>query len=232
MSMHFVMEADASHIAIPVILGQNGQPVAFFSKILSHNAWRHTSVEKKAHDIVKSITSLLSTITDRFPVFRYIHIGKVKRWNSDCMSKFLPTHSILPTGREICIGRTKQPLMPCHVFVLYHLNFRNLAAHFTKPGCNRDHIFYSFKRSIFLSRPNKICLIPLQYPSQMEVRIPTKNVLWTLIKTSHTFGHLSIDLKGRSASSSQRRRWCALLTSVFLCFYQRFRVTSDYRSPV
>lgn len=50
-----VVETDASDTAIAAALSQNGRPVAFFSRTLSHSELRHSSVEKEAHAIVEAV---------------------------------------------------------------------------------------------------------------------------------------------------------------------------------
>ena len=51
----FTLESDASHVALFVILQQNGRPVAFWSRTLNLNEKRYASVEKEAAAIVEAV---------------------------------------------------------------------------------------------------------------------------------------------------------------------------------
>ena len=51
----FTMETDASDHAIAANLTQNDQPVAFFSRTLTHSEQKHPSVGKEAHAIVEAL---------------------------------------------------------------------------------------------------------------------------------------------------------------------------------
>ncbi|XP_054259845.1 uncharacterized protein LOC128984538 [Macrosteles quadrilineatus] len=51
----FTVETDASDTVIAATLTQEGKPVAFFSRGLSHSELKHSSVEKEAYAIVESV---------------------------------------------------------------------------------------------------------------------------------------------------------------------------------
>ena len=51
----FQVETDASEFALSATLNQNGQPVAFFSRMLNRYELKHASVEKEAAAIVEAV---------------------------------------------------------------------------------------------------------------------------------------------------------------------------------
>ena len=51
----FVVETDASNVAISATLNQNGKPVAFYSRTLSKSEQTQSSVEKEAAAIVEEV---------------------------------------------------------------------------------------------------------------------------------------------------------------------------------
>ena len=54
-SIPFVVETDASEIAVSATLNQNNRPVAFFSRSLNKSELRHSSVEKEATAVIEAI---------------------------------------------------------------------------------------------------------------------------------------------------------------------------------
>ena len=51
----FVVETDASNVAISTTLNQNGKPVAFYSRTLSNSEQTQSSIEKEAAAIVEAV---------------------------------------------------------------------------------------------------------------------------------------------------------------------------------
>ena len=51
----FVIETDASNVALSATLNQNNRPVAFFSRSLTKSELQHSSVEKEAAAIVEAV---------------------------------------------------------------------------------------------------------------------------------------------------------------------------------
>ena len=92
----FVVETDASNVALSATLNQNNKPVAFFSRSLNKSEVKQSSVEKEAAAIVEAIRKWshflaghhFELITDQRPVaFMYDHkthgklnYTKVLRW--------------------------------------------------------------------------------------------------------------------------------------------------------
>ena len=54
-TLPFIVETDASDLAIAATLNQAGRPVAFFSRMLNHSERNHSAVEKEAHAIVEAV---------------------------------------------------------------------------------------------------------------------------------------------------------------------------------
>ena len=98
----FVVETDASDVAIAATLSQSGRPVAFFSRSLNPSERKHSSVEKEAYAIIESIRRWrhylagrqFSLITDQKSVafmFDIKHRSKIKndkilRWRLELSS--------------------------------------------------------------------------------------------------------------------------------------------------
>ena len=83
----FVLETDASNVAISATLNQNGKPVAFFSRTLNKSQKMYPTVEKEAMSIVEAIRhhflrrKKFELITDQRAVaymFDYFKKSKIK----------------------------------------------------------------------------------------------------------------------------------------------------------
>jgi len=51
----FVIETDASNVAVSVTLNQSGKPVAFYSQTLSKSEQAQSSVEKRPRQLLKPL---------------------------------------------------------------------------------------------------------------------------------------------------------------------------------
>ena len=56
----FLVETDASNIALSAIPNQNGKPVAFFSRSLHKAELNHSRIEKEAAAIVEAVPEVVS----------------------------------------------------------------------------------------------------------------------------------------------------------------------------
>ena len=65
-NIQFVVETDASDVAISATLNQNSRPIAFYSRSLNRNKLRQSSVEKEATAIIEAVRHWSHLLTGRF----------------------------------------------------------------------------------------------------------------------------------------------------------------------
>ena len=205
-SIPFVVETDASEVALVATLNQNGRPVAFFSRAIQGSELKHASIEKEAQAIIEAVRHwkhflsgrLFTLKTDQKSVdymFDLRHKGKIKndkflRWRLElsCYSfdiVYRPGKDNVPPdtlSRATCAAATEDSLYNLHE-ALCHPGVIRLI-HFVRTK-NLPYSFDEIKK--MTSQCRDCCECKPQY--HCPERIP-------LIKATQPFERINIDFKG------------------------------------
>ena len=222
----FVVECDASDVAISASLNQNGRPVAFMSKTLSATECRYPAVEKEALAIIEAVRKwnhLLSRqpfilITDQKSVsFMFDNRKRSKIKNSKIQSWRL---ELAEFSYAIQYREGKDNVVP-DSFTRAHCaavskSLEEIHAQLCHPGVTRLLHFVKAKNLPFSTQDVRdvcsncrICaeLKPKFYQSQNS----------KLVKATRPMERLSIDFKGPLPSSSRNKYFLTVVDE-----YSRF----------
>jgi len=222
----FVVECDASDVAISASLNQNGRPVAFMSKTLSATERRYPAVEKEALAIIEAVRKwnhLLSRqpfilITDQKSVsFMFDNRKRSKIKNSKIQSWRL---ELAEFSYAIQYREGKDNVVP-DSFTRAHCaavlkSLEEIHAQLCHPGVTRLLHFVKAKNLPFSTQDVRdvcsncrICaeLKPKFYQSQNS----------KLVKATRPMERLSIDFKGPLPSSSRNKYFLTVVDE-----YSRF----------
>ena len=220
----FVVECDASDVAISASLNQNGRPVAFMSKMLSATERRYPAVEKEALAIIEAVRKwnhLLSRqpfiqITDQKSVsFMFDNRKRSKIKNSKIQSWRL---ELAEFSYAIQYREEKDNVVP-DSFTRAHCpavskSLEEIHAQLCHPGVTRLLHFVKAKNLPFSTQDVRdvcsncrICaeLKPKFYQSQNS----------KLVKATRPMERLSIDFKGPLPSSSRNKYFLTVVDEYF-----------------
>lgn len=212
----FVMETDASDVALAATLTQAGRPVAFFSRTLNPIELKYAAVEKEAHAIVEGIRKWrhylaahhFTIVTDQKSVafmFNQTHPGKIKndkiqRWRLELSS--FDFDIVYRPGRDNIPADTLSRASLCSSMGTHRLaELHNALCH---PGVTRLTHFVRSRNLPFsvedVKRVTSSCPVCAECKPQYY-RPPASH----LIKATHPFERLNIDFKGPLPTSSRNR---------------------------
>ena len=212
----FVLETDASNVAISAVLTQNGCPVGFHSRTFHGSELGHSSVEKEAHAIVDAVKKWdylllgknFTIVTDQQPVsymFSTEHSSRIKnakiaRWRVE-LSQF--DYNITYRAgkdnvaadmftRAYCSAISTQPLVDSHQSLCHPGVTRFL--HFVRSR----NLPYSVEDVRRITQACKIC-------SEVKPRFYRSAEVHVLIKATAPWERLNLDFKGPLPSSTRNK---------------------------
>ncbi|KRX71378.1 Retrovirus-related Pol polyprotein from transposon 17.6 [Trichinella sp. T6] len=234
----FTVGTDASHHAIAVTLSLLGNPVSFFSRMLSNSEQRHSSVGKEAYAIVEAIQKwrhyLLGhhfhLITDQRSVafmFNNEQAGKAKndkimRWRLE-LSPY--SYDIIYRSGDL---NTKADALSriCGSIQVENVTLQTIHNNLCHPGVTRmahyarsKNLPYTMEEIQRMTNSCRLC-------AELKPRF-FKGDLGKLIKATAPFERLSIDFKGPLPSTSSNRY---ILTVVDECSRFPFAFPCPYIS--
>ena len=217
-----VVETDASDIAIAASLNQNGRPVAFFSRTLSHTERKHSAVEKEAQAIVEAlkkwrhflIGNHFILVTDQRSlafVFDNNCTGKVKnekiqRWRLE-LSNFHYDVVYRP-GTENKVADTFSRNLTCSVHST--VDIRKLHESLCHPGLTRMFHFVRSRNLPFSLEDVKQVITQCRTCAETKPRFFNPSPAH-LIKATQPFERLSIDFKGPVPSTSRNKYFLTIV---------------------
>ena len=212
----FVVETDASDVAIAATLTQAGRPVAFFSRSLNTSEQKYAAVEKEAHAIVEALRKWrhylaghhFTIITDQKSVtfmFNQTHTGKIKndkiqRWRLELSS--FDFDIVYRPGQDNIPADTLSRASLCSSMDTHRLaELHDALCH---PGVTRMTHFVRCRNLPFsvedVKRVTSSCRVCAECKPQYY-RPPTSH----LIKATQPFERLNVDFKGPLPTSSRNR---------------------------
>ena len=209
----FIVECDASEVAVSATLNQGGRPVAFMSRTFHASERHYPAVEKEATAIIEAVRKWnhflargqFTLVTDQRSVaFMFdrkrrskIKNNKIQSWRLELASLAYNIHfrpgkdNIAPDTltRAFCVNS-------------HNRNLQELHENLCHPGISRLAHYVRAKNLPFsVEDVKKVCL-SCQVCAELKPRFckPPQN---TLIKATQPFERLAIDFKGPLSSSSR-----------------------------
>lgn len=211
-----VVETDASEIAIGASLNQNGRPVAFFSRTLTPDERKHSSVEKEACAIVESVKKWrhfllgnhFTLITDQRSVsfmFNQLQNSKIKndkihRWRLE-LSNF-QYDVIYRPGTDNHVADTLSRNFTCSISP--SIDLKKLHESLCHPGCTRLYHLVRARNLPFSLEDVKHTVAHCKICAETKPRF-FKPPHTPLLKATQPFERLNIDFKGPIPSSSKNK---------------------------
>ncbi|XP_065679006.1 uncharacterized protein LOC136093720 [Hydra vulgaris] len=216
-SLPFVVECDASDVAVSATLNQNGRPVAFMSRTLGKSEIYYPSVEKEAVAIIEAVRkwrhlllrNQFKLITDQRSVaFMFdnqkktkIKNSKIQRWRME-LAEFSYTISYRSGSENIV------PDALTHSFFATtqsQTNLSDIHSCLCHPGVTCMLHFVKSKNLPFSTEEVKRVCSNCQICSELKPKFYRSLNVCDLIKSIRPMDHLSIDFKGPLSSNSKNK---------------------------
>ena len=213
-SLPFVVETDASDVALAATLSQDGRPVAFFSRTLSLTEQRHSAIEKEAAAIVEAIRKwrhYLSgrhflLITDQQSVafmFNSRNNGKIKndkimRWRTE-LSCYSYDISYRPGKKNLSADAFSRI---CGASSLSSLTVSDLHNSLCHPGIRRLLHFIRSKNLPFSTEDVRKACGECKICAELKPRFYRPKTSVPLIKATRPWERVSLDFVGPKPTES------------------------------
>ena len=215
-SIPFVVECDASEVAVSATLNQNGRPVAFMSHTLNKSELNYPAVEKEALSIMEAVRkwrhlllhSHFTLITDQRSVaFMVDNRKRTKIKNSEiqCWRVELAEFSYTVSYRPGPDNVVPDALTRSYCATVSHTNLTDIHRSLCHPGVTRMLHFVKSRNLPFTTEEVKRSCSDCQICAELKRRFFKKTTAGELIKALHPMDRLSIDFKGPLPSSSRNK---------------------------
>ncbi|XP_068237219.1 uncharacterized protein [Palaemon carinicauda] len=231
-SLPFVVECDASEVAVSAVLNQGGRPVAFMSRTLQGSELHYPAVEKEATAIIEAVRKWshflarrhFTLITDQRSVMfmldsrkrTKIKNNKIQEWRLE-LASYSYTIQYRP-GKQNIAPDTLTRAYCCSISSMSSLT--DIHENLCHPGVTRLLHFVRSKNLPFSTDDVKRVCASCRICAQQKPKFhrPGKGVL---IKATQPMERLSIDFKGLCPLPRAISTFLRLLTSIHvspLCF--------------
>ncbi|XP_047137392.1 uncharacterized protein LOC124813900 [Hydra vulgaris] len=216
-SLPFVVECDASVVAVSATLNQNGRPVAFMSRTLGKSEINYPSVEKEAVAIIEAVRkwrhlllrNQFKLITDQRSVaFMFdnrkktkIKNSKIQCWRME-LAEFIYTILYCPGSDNIVPDALTRAFCATTQF---QTNLSGIHSCLCHPGVTRMLHFVKSKNLPFSTEEVKRFCSNCQICSELKPKFYRSSNVYELIKSIHPMDRLSIDFKGPLPSNSRNK---------------------------
>ena len=213
----FVVETDASNVAIAATLNQEGRPVAFFSRTLNQTEQKHHAVEKEAYAIVEAFKTWrhfllgrhFKVITDQRSVsFMYdssrktkVKNDKIARWRLE-LSDF-KFDVVYRPGKENAGADAFSRSTACAAVFHTESKLREIHNALCHPGITRMNHFVKSRNLPYSIEDIKRLIMACPVCSELKPRFHRSS--GKLINATQPFQRLNIDFKGPLPSSNQHK---------------------------
>ncbi|XP_004207810.1 uncharacterized protein LOC101239223 [Hydra vulgaris] len=216
-SLPFVVECDASDVAVSATLNQNGRPVAIMSRTLGKSEINYPSVEKEAVAIIEAVRkwqhlllqNQFKLITDQRSVaFMFdnrkktkIKNSKIQCWRME-LAEFSYTISYRPGSDNIVPDALTRAFC---AKTQSQTNLSGIHSCLCHPGITRMLHFVKSKNLPFSTEEvNRVCS-NCQICSELKPKFYRSSNVCELIKSIRPMDRLSIDFKGPLPSNSRNK---------------------------
>ena len=217
----FVVECDASEVAVSAVLNQGGRPVAFMSRTLQGSELHYPAVEKEATAIIEAVRKwshflarqhFTLTTDQRYVAFMLdnrkrtkIKNNKILEWRLE-LASFSYTIEYRP-GKENVAPDTLTRAFCCSTTTSSLIDIHNKLCH---PGVTRLLHFVRSKNLPFSTEDVRRTCSSCKVCSELKPQFH-KPAQGTLIKATQPMERLSIDFKGPLPSNTRN---CYILTVI------------------